>query len=547
MRLLTLAKERRYKELSTELMRSESRASAGDLLPELETLGDQDVAAKRWQDAAKVYQLALFCATIVVQTKPSAWGDSNPVELAMARLSDKLVTTAAGFSEQQKRGNLEWDSGTTQLIDLAKAGRLEEAVDLLRRLDGLSDPGGRESTACARRLEIEARRLPLDSYELGRWFLERAIERYRRTGDEEDADRLTRLLSSFQPPAPAPRDLGFEELIQTLEPLVREGRKAAWYPLIRNRKDRLMAERFVALGDENREARNWFAAQECYLIASEILTPVAKVNTEFFSSFMGRLGEVIGKLMDQRIANPFSGSVPEVPDWDRGLALAESLVLAERFGDADEIMRQLLSLHDTYQGRNWELLSRWELIGDHLIQNHPEMARWFYERFAFEAWAMPVDNAYQGQVQDGIEATARSKVSAATERIPPREALIEAVLSARGQGLRPSPETYLKNVEDGGLLKLVPERELYASYRKPSEMISYHFQVRIQGSEIRLSQRQDEYGRVSPYSFGDQLLGVELVTPEFRMKPGIPVVIAYNVPGGGPAWSLKLQEIRARR
>jgi hypothetical protein len=29
------------------------------------------------------------------------------------------------------------------------------------------------------------------------------------------------------------------------------------------------------------------------------------------------------------------------------------------------------------------------------------------------------------------------------------------------------------------------------------------------------------------------------------MKPGIPVVIAYNVPGGGPAWSLMLKEIRA--
>src|SRR5580704_2208603 len=102
MRLLTLAKERRYKELSTELMRPESRASAGDLLPDLEFLGDQDVAAERWQDAANMYQLALLCATIVVQTKSSSWGDSNPVELAMARLSDKLVTTAAGFSEQQK-------------------------------------------------------------------------------------------------------------------------------------------------------------------------------------------------------------------------------------------------------------------------------------------------------------------------------------------------------------------------------------------------------------------------------------------------------------
>jgi hypothetical protein len=64
------------------------------------------------------------------------------VELALARLSDKLVTTANGFSEQQKRGNLEWDSGTTQVIDWAKAGRLEEGVDLLRRLEGLSDLGG---------------------------------------------------------------------------------------------------------------------------------------------------------------------------------------------------------------------------------------------------------------------------------------------------------------------------------------------------------------------------------------------------------------------
>jgi hypothetical protein len=72
--LLTLAKERRYKELSTELMRPEGRALAGALLPDLESLGDQDVAAERWQDAANVYQLALFCATIAVQTKPSGWG-----------------------------------------------------------------------------------------------------------------------------------------------------------------------------------------------------------------------------------------------------------------------------------------------------------------------------------------------------------------------------------------------------------------------------------------------------------------------------------------
>jgi hypothetical protein len=545
MRLLTLAKDRRYKELSTELMRPESRASAGVLLPELELLGDQDVANERWQDAASAYQLALLCATIVVTTEPFSRDESNP-ELAMARLSEKLVTTAAGFSEQQRRGCLEWDSGTTQAIDLAQAGRFEEAVDLLRRLDGLSDPGGRESIACARRLEIEARRLPLERYALGSWFLDRAIERLRSTGDEENADRLTRLQSSFRPPEPAPPERGFEELIQTLEPLVRQGRKGAWYPLIRRRKDRRLAEHFVALGDENREARNWFAAQECYLIASEILSPVAKADLEFYASFTGRFGEVAGRLMDERIANPFLGPVPEAPDWDSGLVLAESLALAERFGDADEVMRRLPSIHDTYQGRNWELLSRWEIIGDHLVQDHPEMARWFYERFAFEAWAMPVDNAYQGQVQDGVLATAKSKVSVATARIPPREALIEAVLSARGQGPRPSPETYLKTVADGGLLKLVPERELYASYRKPSETIRYHFHVGIQGNEIRLSQRQDEHGRVSPYSFGDQLLGVEPVPTEFRMKPGIPVTIAYNVPGGGPAWSLTLQEIRAK-
>ena len=195
-------------------------------------------------------------------------------------------------------------------------------------------------------------------------------------------------------------------------------------------------------------------------------------------------------LVDEKLSHPRNSG--------DGSDLAESLALAGRFNEADEL---LMKLEPVPPGR-------FELIGDHLAPQHPELARWFYEN------NLPAD-------------TVAPKLQDVTARLPRRVATIQVALSAVGQGPRPEPELHTQTVENGQVLKLVPAG-------KPEALHRYYFRVRIESRELRLYPEQDEYGRMLPFACEATLL---------RLQIGKPLCIAYNVPGGGPAWTLTLTSI----
>jgi hypothetical protein len=165
----------------------------------------------------------------------------------------------------------------------------------------------------------------------------------------------------------------------------------------------------------------------------------------------------------------------------------------------------------------------------------------------------PADCAYQGNVRQGILETAEYKVAQANARIPRRAATIQVALGALGQGPRPEPEVEVVTLENDQVLKLVPRRGLFT--RRPcrggSEPIPpealhrYYFRIRIEGQEVRLFPKRDEYGRVQPFAFEPPPLTGAYGQVLFRLQAGKAVVVCYNVPGGGPAWTLTLTAIAA--
>jgi hypothetical protein len=356
---------------------------------------------------------------------------------------------------------------------------------------------------------------------------------------------------------PSPVDVG--DLIRHMEPLLSAGTRGAWWRLLSANRDRLLrrpiAEQLEALGDAHRDRDAWFAAHECYIAAAAARSPVEVRDREHGERLARKSDETMLAVVEQRIAHPVADEPPtDLHDPDDVWNLAESLALAGRFGCADELLLQLPSMQDGYPFRGFEQPGRFECIGDHVVGRYPEMARWFYERFADAAQSLPADTAYEGSQRDGVVQTARLKIERSSARLPRRVATVELILTGLGQGPRPTPEHFTKTVEDGGVLEIAPEGSLFTVQSGPdgtlepipkAELHRYCFRARIQGGELRLTQEPDQNGGMWPFATEGQFLWNFAATrPPLRLKAGKPVVIAYNVPGGGPQWTLTLAGIQ---
>ena len=474
-RLLRMANERRWRELSNALLKPASAASASELLPKLEAIGDQSLVADEFEDASNSYLAAQFCATIAIQRQPVYTG-TEEAQAALYRLGGKLITAAQRFAEKSR-----------EVTAKPQAPAIEEHT-------------------------------------------------------EPPADARVSATASEVEPA-----------MERMAAFAREGKRGSWWPLLVSHKGGVkrsqIATHFEALGDQSRDGGDWFPASEFYALASEALGPVAPNDVDWFRSLRQKEVEATKKVLDARIANPLPADapLPEPLDSDNGWERVEWLVLSSRFGEADELMKRLESIYDNYQNRGWDQLFRFNVIPEHLIEDHPEMARWFYERLYDAAWAMPADTAYEGNIRANEMAEAEDKIRQASARIARRVATIDAALTSCGMGPRPEPEHYVKTVSDEQVLELVPERSLFTTQSDEAGMSEpipverlhrYAFQVRIQGEEVRLTQRADRYGALRPLGLFNVPSGPILLQ---RNKA---FVIEYNLPGGGPVWTLTLADIR---
>jgi hypothetical protein len=333
------------------------------------------------------------------------------------------------------------------------------------------------------------------------------------------------------PPAPT----SLEELIPQITTLAQEGRRDEWQRLIKHHENKrhwpAIAEQLEAAGDRSRDRQFWFQAQELYAAAS-----AAAPGREVALRLIEKGRRMMLAIVDAKLEHPGDSSD------------AESLALAGRFAEADDWLQR-------FPDQSYDSLTRCEAIGDHLLNTHPEIARWFYDRFLDAACTLPADTAYEGSQRDGIVQTARQKIGEANARVPRRVATVELVLTGLGLGPRPTPETYIKTVENDQILKLVPERELFTDHcgadgklepLPADRLLRYYFRVWIEGEKLLLTQEHDEYGRREPFAFEGRLVGFDLDAHRpFRLEIGKPVVIAFNVPGGGPQWTLTLREIQA--
>ena len=103
---------------------------------------------------------------------------------------------------------------------------------------------------------------------------------------------------------------------------------------------------------------------------------------------------------------------------------------------------------------------------------------------------------------------------------------------------KPKPEIVVQTVAAGGVLKLTQPVDL-----PPEQVLRCHFRVQIKGEAVELTQIQDEYGHLARFN----LDGASAQYPggglRFRVEIGKPMVIYYNVPGGGPEWTIALAGI----
>jgi hypothetical protein len=120
-------------------------------------------------------------------------------------------------------------------------------------------------------------------------------------------------------------------------------------------------------------------------------------------------------------------------------------------------------------------------------------------------------------------------------------------------GIEPPPvETHTVCVPVEGVLKLIPQGDLFTQgcddegkteRLPPEQWLRYYFHLAVAGDAVQLTQVPDEYSFMPPYGFRG---GPTWQAPwtSFRLQLREPVTIYYNVPGGGPEWTLTLLELK---
>jgi hypothetical protein len=100
--------------------------------------------------------------------------------------------------------------------------------------------------------------------------------------------------------------------------------------------------------------------------------------------------------------------------------------------------------------------------------------------------------------------------------------------------LVPDGTLFTQHIGDGGKMERLPD----------SWLLRYCFRVRVEGRAVILEQVADKYGHKLPFSLREPPNAVSFSDPgPIRLEIGKPRGIFYNVPGGGPVWTLELKGI----
>ncbi len=134
-------------------------------------------------------------------------------------------------------------------------------------------------------------------------------------------------------------------------------------------------------------------------------------------------------------------------------------------------------------------------------------------------------------------------------------ATILLALSAPGRpGVAPpKPEIFTETVADGEILKVIPKGALFTTQSGPdgkpeplprTRILQYWFKAEVKGKTVYLSQVADEFGKKDFFDLdGADSYGEKR---DFDLELGKPAVIRYNVPGGGPIWTLTLESLDSK-
>lgn len=588
--LLALASRRRWDEMMAALTRPENRPLCPEVVVKFEELGDRCLASGSLLDATRYFSAAITCAMLLLYA-PASGEDPSWLAAPFTRLSEKGMDARRRFDEEHSAdtsGPVEWTSGTDRIVELGLMGRFQEAGQLLARLDEANDRSSENHATCGRRLEAASDRSSPLQPEMAIWFLERALRRFELAkrlapGGEADPacaadlDRLNRKLAVLRPPPaipeprkvkiPAPEpQVNLEALLRELEKLAREKRTSSWMGLLRNRKYhpfcRQIAERFEALGDEHRETGQSFPAAEFYRVAADafelakfqfaadgdLVRNPSRMGTES-QRVTRKLQKLEEAILDEKIAHPVGSDFdPETLHLAHDMDSVELLVLARRFGEATRLLGKLWRFADADPVPPF--LDRLEYTGDRLERKHPELARWFYEKFHDYATYIPGDRYDEAKRREAVIRGAAENLNRAKARLPKPRATIRLSLAGWGNptGNCPDPQISSQTVANEGLLTLAPEW-VFADYREEGGGVlrpeqwpgRYRFRVLVEGKQVQLEQTDDEYGRSQPFDLGEPAAMTDARrAPPFRLKIGEPVTIHCRVAGGGPEWTLTL-------
>src|SRR5579872_3229478 len=144
-----MANERRWRELSKALLEPASAASASELLPKLEAIGDQSLVADEFEDASNSYLAAQFCATLVIQGQPGSSG-TEEAQAALYPLGGKLISAAQRFAEKSREINAESqkpavDKHPEPLAEARGSATAPEAEPAMERMTAFAREGKRGS------------------------------------------------------------------------------------------------------------------------------------------------------------------------------------------------------------------------------------------------------------------------------------------------------------------------------------------------------------------------------------------------------------------
>ena len=574
--LLALAYGRRWDELMAALTRPENRPLCPEVVVKFEALGDQCLAAGSVLDATRFFSAATLCAMNLLYA-PASGEDPGWLAAPFARLSEKGPAARRRFDEEESADAsrpVEWTASTDRIVALGLMGRFPEADKLLARLDQATGRSSENYATCGRRLEAATDRSSQLQPEMPIWFLDRALRRLELAqklapeGDADlacaaDLDRVKGKLAVLRPPPAIPKKVEkpalepkvvLEALLGKMEKLAREKQIQAWMELLGENENRSfcrqIAERFEALGDEHGKKGQSVPAIEFYRVACHALD---LGTLPFVSADLARVDEKRHKLeeaiLDEKIAHPAGGDFdPEPLDFSNGMDSVELLVLSRRFVDAGRLLTKVRRLDPRLR-----YLGRLEATGDRLARKHPELARWYYQKFLKYTVDIPGDRADDIRIQNYVTHTAEEKLKSVTPRRPKRRATIRLSLAGWGNptGGCPDPQISSQTVAIDGLLELAPEW-VFADYRedgggmlRPEQWPGrYRYRVFVSGRQVQLTQTDDQYGRSQPFDLGNPAATTDARrAPPFRLKIGKPVTIHCRVAGGGPEWTLTLSGI----